>query len=132
MKELSFIVPLVPPSVNHYKNKDGRSGRWYVTREALAFKSALSTFHALSTDADDRQVDAKEYELSVIVFLAKGQKGDGDNFFKVIADGLKESGAIRSDAAIKRWIMEVARDVADPRTVITVREYVKGYAINSK
>jgi Holliday junction resolvase RusA-like endonuclease len=112
--ELSFIVPLVPVSVNHYKMRT-RKGVTFVTAEAKAFKSAVAVFAA------GRSVQAKAYELEVRVFFGKGKKGDGDNLWKCIADGLKDAGVIHSDAAVKRWVMELDRDWEHPRTDITVR-----------
>ncbi len=114
MTELSFTVPLVPPSVNHYV-KHTRSGRHYVTKEGIAYKFAVKVYAA------GLSVTAKKYALSVIVYLGKGQRGDGDNFFKCIGDGLKDAGVIHSDAAVKHWAIEVRCDWENPRTEITVR-----------
>lgn len=113
MSEVRFTVPLTPPSVNHYKAR-AKNGHWYVTKQATAFKSAIGIFAA-------RQVcEGKRYQLDVTVFLGKGQRGDGDNFWKVIGDGLKEAGVIRSDAAVAAWNMKVDRDPKNPRTEIKV------------
>lgn len=69
-------------------------------------------------------MEARRYELQVRIYLGHGQKGDGDNFWKVIADGLVEAGVIHSDAAVTRWVLELDRDKANPRTEITVSEFV--------
>jgi crossover junction endodeoxyribonuclease RusA len=111
---LTITVPLVPPSVNHYV-KHTRQGRHYVTREGRAFKEAVALF------ARGRQVRAKRYELEAAIYLGHGQRGDGDNFWKVIADGLVDAGVIRSDAAVTDWILRKRRDRGNPRTEITVR-----------
>lgn len=111
---IQFTVPLTPPSVNHYKVKTKR-GHTYVTSEAKAFKQAVAIF------ARGAVVESKHYELDVTVYFGKGQKGDGDNLWKCIGDGLKEAGVIRSDAAVKRWVMNVDRDWELPRTEIKVR-----------
>ena len=111
---LTLIVPLVPPSVNHYV-KHTRSGRHYKTQEGEAFKEAIGII------ARGRSIKAKEYELEAHVYLGFGQKGDGDNFWKCLADGLVQAGVIHSDAAVKDWIMRVRRDRESPRTEITVR-----------
>ena len=115
MTEVTLTIPLVPPSVNHYKMRNRRTGNWYVTKEAIAFKDAVAIF------ARGAQVRAKQYSLEAVVYLAKNQRGDGDNFNKCIGDGLKEAGVIHSDAAIKDWRVRVDRDWAHPRTVMTVR-----------
>lgn len=110
---LSFTVPLVPPSVNHYKMRT-RRGVTFVSSEAKAFKAAVAVYAA------GQQVRSKAYELNVRVYFGKGGRGDGDNLWKCIADGLKDAGVIHSDAAVKRWVMEVDRDWDYPRTDIKV------------
>lgn len=114
MNEVSFTVPLTPPSVNHYV-KHTRTGRHYITAEGKAFKQAVAIF------ARGESVTAKRYALEVTVYFGKGQKGDGDNLWKCIGDGLKEAGVIRSDAAVKRWVLDLDRDPDNPHTEITVR-----------
>jgi crossover junction endodeoxyribonuclease RusA len=111
---LSIIVPLVPPSVNHCW-KHTRDGRHYVTAEGRAYKKAVVLF------ARGRQVRAKRYELEAVIYLGHGQRGDGDNFWKVIADGLVDAAVIHSDAAVTDWILRKRRDASNPRTEITVR-----------
>jgi len=116
MSEMSLIIPgLTPPSVNHYKAR-GKSGHWYVTDRAQSFKDAVAIF------VRGRQVGGSksEYALAVTVYFGKGQKGDGDNMFKVLADALKDCGCIHSDAAIKDWSMKVRRDWDRPRTEIVI------------
>ena len=113
-----ITVPLVPPSVNHYV-KHTRSGRHYVTKEGIEFKRAVGLFSQGQTLA------VKRYELHARIYLGHGQKGDGDNFWKVIADGLVEAGVIHSDAAVSRWVLELDRDKANPRTEITVKAFIK-------
>ncbi len=114
MDALTITVPLVPPSVNHYW-KHMRSGRHYVTAEGRAYKEAIALF------ARGRSVAAKRYELEAVIYLGHGQRGDGDNFWKVIADGLVDAGVIHSDAAVTDWILRKRRDRSNPRTEITVR-----------
>lgn len=114
---LHITIPLVPPSVNHYKMRT-RRGVTFVSDEAKAFKSAVAIF------AGGRSVPAKrnqKYALAAIVYFGKGQRGDGDNLWKCIADGLKDAGVIRSDAAVKRWLLEVDRDWENPRTEVWVK-----------
>lgn len=110
---VSFTIPLVPPSVNHYV-KHTRDGGHYVTHEALSFKSAVRLF------ARGRVVTAKKYQIEFMVYLGKGERGDPDNFCKVIGDGLQEAGVIHSDSKV-RWIADTSRDWKNPRTEITVR-----------
>jgi len=113
--ELRIMVPLVPPSVNMYV-RHTRSGRHYVTAEGRSFKEAVVLLYRRAG-----RLDTRRYELEATVYLGRAQRGDGDNFWKVIADGLVEAGAIHSDAAVTDWIMHVRRDRANPRTEIIVR-----------
>ncbi len=119
MNQLTIIVPLVPPSVNHYV-KHTRRGRHYLTREGREYKRVLAVF------ARGQALPAKSYELEAVIYLGLGQRGDGDNFWKVIADGLVEAQVIHSDAAVEDWILRKRRDPDNPRTEITVRAKVKG------
>lgn len=116
-EQVYIKVPLVAPTVNMYV-RHTRKGRHYVTAEAQAFKDAL-IIYARQQNATNRLGDGP-YELEATVYLGKGGKGDGDNFWKCIADGLKEAQVIRSDAAVTDWIMHVRRDWAAPRTEIIV------------
>jgi crossover junction endodeoxyribonuclease RusA len=112
-KLLTFTVPLVPPTVNHYV-KHTRNGRHYVTAEARSFKDAVGIF------ARGEQLNGKAYSVSFIVYLKAGQKGDVDNFAKVVLDGLVSAGVIDTDAKVKTLTITKERDVENPRTEITV------------
>jgi crossover junction endodeoxyribonuclease RusA len=85
---ISFTVPLSPPSVNHYA-KHTRTGRHYRTGEADAYKSAVAACAA------GKFVQAKRFTVAIDVVLAKGQRGDVDNFPKLVLDGLADCGALR-------------------------------------
>lgn len=110
---VSFTVPLVPPTVNHYV-KHTRSGRHYVTQEATEFKKALAIF------ANGARLEGKSYSVGIGIYLAAKQKGDVDNFGKCVLDGLKDSGVIDSDAKVQSLQIAKFRDAANPRTEITV------------
>jgi Holliday junction resolvase RusA-like endonuclease len=134
MTEFSLTVPSIPVSVNHYKEPKIIKPRgskyhtiiWIETPEAQLYKLQVrqaAKFRSLAP-ATQRERDRVRYELDVKVILGPGQRGDGDNFWKVIADGLVQCGAIHSDARVKRWIMDVddeQREQNNPRTEITVR-----------
>lgn len=114
---ITFTVPLIPPSVNHYV-KHTKNGRHYVTAEATAFKNAISIF----SKGKVRNPYSSGVSVEVAIYLGPGRKGDIDNFAKVCLDGLVEAGIIRSDAGVQTLIMHKDRDNANPRTEITVRE----------
>ncbi|MDZ4342095.1 MAG: RusA family crossover junction endodeoxyribonuclease [Candidatus Binatia bacterium] len=114
--ELYFIIPLTPPSVNHYV-KHTRTGHHFVTKEATAFKEAVWVCAAR------QKIRAKAYEVEVKIMLGKGQKGDLDNFAKCLLDGLVDAGVIDSDAKITRLILSKERSQSDGFTAVTVRGF---------
>lgn len=102
-------IPGIPPSVNHYV-KHTRNGRSYVTTEAQSFKDAIG-FHARAC-----YVVGKTFNLSLRVVLGAGDKGDVDNFPKLVMDGLAAAGVFRnkkgkivSDAHVEKLVVEVDR-----------------------
>jgi crossover junction endodeoxyribonuclease RusA len=110
---ISFSVPAVPPSVNHYL-KHTRTGRHYVTEEAKDFKDYVVLF------SSKQRIRWKHYGVEILIFLGKKQKGDLDNFAKVCLDSLVFAGVIDSDAKITDLHMTKDRDISNPRTVISV------------
>ncbi|ADV83849.1 RusA family crossover junction endodeoxyribonuclease [Terriglobus saanensis] len=128
MTAISLRVPLVPPSVNHYKlpiERRSRLGRtclgFRVTPEGKAFKAAIAIAAKGQSiaPATQRERDKIRYYLAVTIVLGPGQRGDGDNFWKCIADGLVEAGVIHSDARVKVWHLELDdEDRTNPRTEI--------------
>lgn len=111
---ISFTVPLIPPSANHYV-KHTRKGKHYVTAKAKAFKEAVAIF------GKDAHLSHKRYQVDIHLYLPKGMRGDIDNFAKVTLDSLVSAGIIDSDAGIEALHMHKFRDPNNPRTEITVR-----------
>lgn len=114
---IQLSIPMVPPSVNHYV-KHTRQGRHYVSKEAGVFKQLVY----LAARECGRFFASGTYKVTVGIFLGKGQKGDIDNFAKVVLDSLTEAGVIHSDAAVMELWMRKHRDVVNPRTEILVTE----------
>lgn len=112
---ISFMVPAIPPSANHYKMPRGR-GRFgmYVTEEAKKFKSDVALC------SKGIQIRWRHYGVQIDIYLGKKQKGDLDNFSKVTLDSLVFAGVIDSDAKITDLRMTKSRDISNPRTVISV------------
>lgn len=123
-----LTVPLVPPSVNHYKKPvtfrvsgGGVQKGFAVTPEGKAFKQAVAIFARGQTvsPSTPHQRNQVRYALYVTVYLGEKQRGDGDNFWKCIADGLVDAGVIHSDARVRRWRLDVEdNDRGNPRTEI--------------
>lgn len=112
-QKVQFTVPLVAPSVNHCV-KHTRKGRHYVSEEAKAFKAAVVLFAA------GQKVRAPAYSVQVVVLLAKGQKGDVDNFAKCVLDSLVDAEVIDTDAKVYSLLLRKSRDITNPRTIICV------------
>jgi Holliday junction resolvase RusA-like endonuclease len=111
-------VPLVPPSVNHYVKHvwRGTSVRHYVTKEAEAFKFAVS--YAVAQEGLELLPEG-HYGVALTIYLGKNQHGDIDNFPKLPLDAIKGV-LIPSDAMVKQLRVELDRDWDNPRTRIEV------------
>lgn len=114
---LFFSIPLIPPSVNHYKIPK-RAGGFYVSNEAKSFKSAVASLTRGSVKAD-------WYDVAITVYLGKDQRGDADNFNKVVLDSLVDARIISTDARVKKVSAKVMRDWNDPRTEVIIREWAE-------
>ena len=116
MNKLTLIIPLVPPSGNHYKGIT-RTGRTYVKKEAKAF------FAAVAAIAAGRKVEAKAWTVGIRVWLGPKQRGDADNFNKVVLDSLVHAKII-NDAKVYDGSYSKRRSRSNPRTEIVVRSAV--------
>lgn len=130
VKPIIFEIPyLTPPTVNHYKKpvtyrtSQGMRKGFALTPEAIAFHQAVGIFAGgrSLTPATKKERDQVRYGLVATVFLGAGETGDGDNFWKCLADGLTKCGVIHSDARVRSWHIEVEdNDRQNPRTLICV------------
>lgn len=112
-------IPMVPPSVNHYV-KHFRNGAHVVQPAAKSFKYAVAM---LSKDCEHFTGKKTTYTVTLGIFLGPKQKGDIDNFPKVVLDSLKDAGIIHTDAAVKHLHVSLARDHDNPRTEIEVEAH---------
>jgi Holliday junction resolvase RusA-like endonuclease len=80
----------IPPSVNHYV-RHSRSGRHYKDGSAKEFSEKL----ALACSAS-RPVHGMQFEVHIWISLGKRQKGDIDNFPKVVLDSISRAGMLRN------------------------------------
>lgn len=113
---VAFTIPLIPPSVNHYKMRT-RKGVTFVSKEAKAFKEAVGVF------SRGRSIQSDEYRMTVTIHLGWRDRGDVDNFLKCVLDGCVEAGVIHSDAAIRKLTVEKHRDITNPRTEVYIEAY---------
>lgn len=109
----AITVPLVPPSVNHYV-KHTSSGKHYKTAGAIEFQNAVSLL------SRKQKVRGNAYKCEIWVYLGKAQKGDVDNFAKVVLDSLVKAEVIDTDAKIINLHLYKRRDIKKPRTEIVV------------
>jgi len=131
VRRVRFVIENeIPPSVNHYKVPITIRGRisFKVTPQAKLFKSlvAYAAHKAKAIQLQPWNGDTRylRYRLRLVVYLGYKQKGDFDNFWKVVADGLKEAGVIHSDDAVDVALVAKRRDRERPRTEITVWSYM--------
>jgi Holliday junction resolvase RusA-like endonuclease len=93
---MKFSVPLLPPSVNHYK-QPRRGGGWYRAADAIAFVDAVAIFcRGLRTTGN-------YFELELTFYLGPGRnrgQNDLDNYSKVAIDALVRAGVIKNDARV--------------------------------
>lgn len=125
-----FDVPTTPPSVNHYKvpvkvrtSNGGMVTSYALTEEAKAFREwvCVKTRGKTLSPQTERERKRVRYQIVAAVFLGHRQRGDGDNFWKCIADSLVHAGVIHSDARVRRWLIEVEDGYRDnPHTLIAV------------
>lgn len=110
---ISFTVPGIPPSVNMYV-RHTRSGRHYKSADAANYQSNFGLF------SRSKKVCADKYGVKIAVYLGYKQKGDVDNFAKVVIDSMVKCGVIDTDAKIVVLHMFKFRDRENPRTDVTV------------
>ena len=120
-ERLDFTVRLTPPSVNHYV-KHFRNGGHVKTGEAQAFKDAVAIY------AKGGYVVGKTFSVTMKVVLAEKQKGDVDNFPKLVLDGLADAGVFRnkkgeriSDAHVRHMTVYVQTDERPERGYTEIR-----------
>lgn len=125
---VQLVIPFIPPSVNHYKEpvtihtSNGPVKSYKLTDEALAFRDAVCIFARGQTIAPITKYerDQVRYFLSVTMYLGPGQRLDGDNGWKCIADSLQKARVIHSDSRVRRWHLDVEDcDRENPRTEIS-------------
>ena len=129
--EVRLVIPLEPPSGNHYKKVrhiEGHGLGWYHTKEAKAwFEAVKAIFPASAMLITENHFIhcGLQHEVEYTVYQGHGSRGDVDNYAKVILDGLVRAGVLRSDATVVDLICHKRRDRENPRTEIIVRSLPK-------
>lgn len=93
---MKFSVPLLPPSVNHYKQPKAGGG-WFRAADCIAFVDAVCIFSRRV------RVSGNYFELELTFYLGPGRnrgQNDLDNYSKVAIDALVRAGVIKNDARV--------------------------------
>lgn len=107
---LAFSVPLLPPSVNHYKMPNGPGRGYRITPAARAFIDAVPVFaRPAAPDKWPWSINLKVagirplYEVDLVFYVHRPKffTCDSDNLEKVAFDALTRCGAITDDRYIK-------------------------------
>lgn len=102
MNQLTFSVPLLPPSVNHYR-KPRRGGGFFRVAEAIGFTDAVCIF------SRKQRVSGKFYQVELTFFLPPAKQrldsNDTDNFLKVALDAIATAGVITNDGRVMDLIV---------------------------
>jgi len=89
---VSFTVPLLPPSVNHYY-RPSRRGGYYISPEAQAFIDAVCIF------SGRQACEGKFYAVQISVGIPQAEflRLDIDNLGKSLLDSLRKAAVIKDD-----------------------------------
>lgn len=119
---IHVVIPgLIPPSVNDYVRHPAR-GVHFKTAEAKAFHDATVMFARMAEADQGVLPKGVFYEVMLVVFFGKGQRGDIDNKSKVPIDALVSARVIDTDSSVIDCDLRKRRDADNPRTEIWVRE----------
>lgn len=128
---LRFTVPGVPPGLNMYV-RHTRGGGHFLTPEAQRFKRDVAYV------VRNQTIEGRTFEVEIVVYFGKKNKGDVDGLGKLTLDAMAEIGVFRAEKPGKRGgihyerqpltdncvsdcILRKRRDRDNPRTEITVR-----------
>lgn len=123
---LTFTIPLLPPSVNHYV-KHLANGIHVKTAAAKAWENDFPIFSRGQYVVSESQ----RFAVTLRYRMGPGDRGDVDNFNKLPLDCLSKAGMLRSrkldwlsDAWVKRMTVEILDSDEDralgPQTEITI------------
>jgi Holliday junction resolvase RusA-like endonuclease len=119
---LKIIVPLTPPSQNHYMRYRVATMHGKPTVVAYPAKEAKAWWNAVAVAGRGRSIAAKEYEIAYVVYQGSGERGDVDNYGKCLLDSLVRAEIIDSDHKVFAMHAYKGRDRENPRTEIFIRE----------
>jgi len=109
-------IPMLPPSVNHYKGRNGK--REYLTAEANRFNETVWAI------ANGRRCEGQRYEIGIVLYFKDRRRCDIDNRVKPLLDALVKAMVIPDDSQIDSIIVTREHDVTE-RTTAYVRPVQK-------
>lgn len=118
---LKIVVPLTPPSVNHYMKYRVAAMKGRATVVSYPSREAKEWWKAVAIAARGSAVDAKGYEISYVVYQGNNERGDVDNYAKCLLDALVKAQVIDSDHKVFALHAYKSRDRDHPRTEIFIR-----------
>lgn len=119
---LKLVIPLTPPTVNHYMKHRviTAKGKSFVT--VYPSKDAKAWWKAVDSFAGGASLEADAYEIAYVVHQGSKERGDVDNYAKCVLDALVRSQVIDSDHKVVALHSYKGRDRERPRTEIFIRE----------
>ena len=118
---LKIVVPLTPPSQNHYMCY--RVATIHGKPQVIAYpaKEAKVWWRTVEAHSAGMKLDADAYEIAYVVYQGPNERGDVDNYGKCLLDSLVKSGVIDRDHKVIAIHGYKARDRENPRTEIFIR-----------
>lgn len=119
---LKVIIPLTPPSVNHYMKHRVMMVNGKSTVSSYPSAEAKAWWQAVAICFSGRSFTAKDFEIAYVVYQGSKERGDVDNYSKCIFDALVKAEVIDTDHKIYAMHGYKERDRTNPRTEIFIRE----------
>ncbi len=117
--QIRIEIDEIPPTVNHYWGKSGKS--WYTLKKVRGFKEKLAW--TVLSKKENRQIISSIYnkgvEVDIEVYIHDRRRRDIDNMLKGILDALK--GIVYSDDSLVSSVKISKRLSQEPKTVIIVK-----------
>jgi len=132
---ITFSIPMLPPSVNHYVSHGSavnrRTGERYGTHKKTDAAQAWERDFPIFSRGDYVVSQSGRFAVTLIFIPGPGDSGDVDNRNKCVLDCIARAGMLRnrkgeemSDAWIKRLLVEIRDSPAEretgPKTIVTI------------
>ena len=117
LRSWAFSLPFLPPSVNHQYGVDPRTGRRYLTENAVMLRTLIRSESIKSGFRPDK---AKKYGVYVVLTMTRWDDSDVDSPLKAALDSALSS---RTDHRVIRLLVDKCVDpTAAERCDITIYE----------